>query len=258
MSVDDGTTGGGVDGPVEVRERRLTPSDVHSVLFSRSNLLHRGYDDVEVDAFLARVEQELRQLVAEKAVLRDQVQELQEEVRGGRPARENATVQAVRILSAAQQTADQYVAEAEDFSRRLALEARENYEQSLERARTEAEVVLRQAGQLAAPAQDAADDRSPGQTPDEVREEVLYLKAFGQACRTQLRSYLEALLDDVETEWGSAHPAVATAHHRANGPGPSRVVLPARDPGVTAPDGGTADEVDHGSRDQVEAVAGRR
>ena len=34
-----------------------------------------------------------------------------------------------------------------------------------------------------------------------------YLRAFGQATRTQLRAYLEALLADVEREWGSADPA---------------------------------------------------
>ena len=42
---------------------------------------------------------------------------------------------------------------------------------------------------------------------EQLQEQVAYLKAFGQACRTQLRSYLEALLSDVETEWGRAHPA---------------------------------------------------
>ena len=46
---------------------------------------------------------------------------------------------------------------------------------------------------------------------------MAYLKAFGQACRVQLRSYLEALLTDVETEWGQADPAaVAQAPVRAS------------------------------------------
>src|SRR3712207_8289514 len=39
-------------------------------------------------------------------------------------------------------------------------------------------------------------------------------KAFGQACRTQLRSYLEALLSDVESEWGRADPAALPAGAR--------------------------------------------
>ncbi len=34
---------------------RLTPSDVHHVLFTRAGLGRRGYDEVEVDVFLERV-----------------------------------------------------------------------------------------------------------------------------------------------------------------------------------------------------------
>ena len=41
---------------------------------------------------------------------------------------------------------------------------------------------------------------------EELQEQVAYLKAFSQACRVQLRSYLEALLGDVENEWGRADP----------------------------------------------------
>ena len=49
-------------------------------------------------------------------------------------------------------------------------------------------------------------------TPDELREQVAYLKAFGSAVRTQLRSYLEALISDVETEWGKADPGALPQH----------------------------------------------
>ena len=42
---------------------------------------------------------------------------------------------------------------------------------------------------------------------EEMQEQIAYLKAFGQACRVQLRAYLEALLTDVEKEWGRADPA---------------------------------------------------
>ena len=57
------------------------------------------------------------------------------------------------------------------------------------------------------------DGGAPAATPratqpsQELQEQVAYLKAFGQACRVQLRAYLEALLSDVETEWGRADPA---------------------------------------------------
>ena len=52
-----------------------------------------------------------------------------------------------------------------------------------------------------------AGDGGERATTQELEEQVAYLKAFAQACRVQLRSYLEALLTDVETEWGRADPA---------------------------------------------------
>jgi hypothetical protein len=61
----------------------------------------------------------------------------------------------------------------------------------------------------------------------ELEEQVAYLKAFGQACRVQLRSYLEALLSDVESEWGRSDPtalpeSAASAQHRPPAPRSSR------------------------------------
>ena len=50
---------------------------------------------------------------------------------------------------------------------------------------------------------------------EELQAQVGYLKAFGQACRVQLRAYLEALLSDVETEWGRADPALMPPHPTA-------------------------------------------
>ena len=207
---------------------RLTPAAVHGVRFSRASRMHPGYADTEVDAFRGRVELELQRLTAEKAELREQVHALRRAAEAREadaqaaareaPAPEEVPVQAVHILAAAQQTADQYVAEAEDFSRRIAGEAREHYEQVVQQARAEADTVLREAASLAAVAREAVP--GPGQDARDVQEEVAYLKAFGQACRTQLRSYLEALLDDVEREWGRADPqAVAARTHRPAGDG---------------------------------------
>ncbi|WP_432561571.1 DivIVA domain-containing protein [Kineococcus sp. SYSU DK003] len=198
---------------------RLTAAAVHGAAFTRASRRDPGYADGEVDAFRRLVEQELTRLAAEKADLDGQVHALRRELEQARaraqeprpPREEEVSVQAVHILAAAQQTADQYVAEAEEFSRRVTGEARERYEQVVAQARTEADTVLREAAALAAVARTAA----PQQAPDARRleEEVAYLQAFGQACRTQLRSYLEALIDDVEREWGRADPNAAAAHH---------------------------------------------
>ena len=179
---------------------RLTPADVHSVLFSRAGLMNRGYDETEVDGFLARVQSEFARLMAEKAELRDLVRELQQRVTDG-AAPQAPTTQAVRVLSAAQQTADQYVADAEDLSRVMTVEARRQYEDTLREARERADRIVQEAERTAASLAEQA-----GQEPEALQAQVVYLQAFGRACRTQLRSYLEALLTDVEAEWGRADP----------------------------------------------------
>src|SRR3954454_18597006 len=97
-------------------DRRLTPADVHNARFASAGMLHPGYNDAEVDRFKHRVAEELARLHAEKAELRDQVNDLRaliQEVLVCAAPRHPA----VRLLATAQQTADNYVAEAEEFSR---------------------------------------------------------------------------------------------------------------------------------------------
>ena len=118
--------------------------------------------------------------------------------------------QAVRILSSAQQTADAYVAEAEEFSRQMTSEARTVYEEEVRQARENAGAIIQAAQEAAAKMTGgaAAGADTGARSMEELEEQVAYLKAFGQAVRVQLRSYLEALLSDVENEWGRADPAL--------------------------------------------------
>src|ERR1043165_8971419 len=103
-------------GNARAAERR-PPDQVQSITFPPARLGRRGLDEDHVRAFCAHVEQELVTLLSEKAVLWEEVERLrlrthghQAEEPGYRP--EDAHVQAVRILSGAQQTADRYVADA--------------------------------------------------------------------------------------------------------------------------------------------------
>ena len=89
-------------------DRGLTPADLQNVRFTRASMLRPGYVDTEVDRVLARVAEELGRLYAEKAALRDHVRSLQAQV-DGVVIPEAPSDQAVRILSSAQQTADNYV-----------------------------------------------------------------------------------------------------------------------------------------------------
>lgn len=199
-------------------ERRLSPADLHHVRFTRASMLKPGYVDAEVDRVLSRVAEEMGRLIEEKAELRDQVHALQAQVEG-HVAQVPPSEQAVRILSSAQLTADNYVAEAEEFSRQVTAEARTQYEEVTREARETAGAIIQAAQEAAAkmgPAPAAVDGGE--RSVEELEEQVAYLKAFGQACRVQLRSYLEALLSDIESEWGRADPAALPVPARPPAP----------------------------------------
>src|SRR5688572_29308787 len=192
----------------ESGDRGISPADLHNVRFTRGSRLRPGYVDTEVDRVLHRVAEELARHIAEKAQLRDQVRALQAQVEGV-SVPEPPSEQAVRILASAQQTADAYVAEAEEFSRQMTSEARTTYEEEIRQARENAGAIIQAAQEAAAKIRGGvpAGADTPARNVEELEEQVAYLKAFGQACRVQLRSYLEALLSDIETEWGRADPA---------------------------------------------------
>ena len=185
-----------------------TADDLRAVHFTPASMLHPGYTDREVDDVVARAADELARLTAENARLHEQVQHLQAQAADA-AHRPSPSDQAVGILATAQLTADQYVAEAEDFSRQMTSEARAQYEEQLTEARERAGAIVQAAAEARA-AIVATGGSGAGDAPgtQELQEQIAYLKAFGQATRVQLRSYLEALLADVETEWGRAHPAV--------------------------------------------------
>lgn len=190
-------------------DRGLTPADLQNVRFTRGSMMRPGYVDTEVDRVLARVAEELGRLYAEKAALRDQVRSLQAQV-DGVVIPEAPSDQAVRILSSAQQTADNYVAEAEEFSRQITHDARVEYEDLTREARETAGAILQAAQEAAAkigPGTSSASADEGGRTAEQLQEQIAYLRTFGQSVRVQLRSYLEALISDVEAEWGRADPA---------------------------------------------------
>lgn len=253
---------------------RLSPSDVHHVLFTRAGLGRRGYDEVEVDVFLERVQQELTRLISEKADLRDEVARLKNQLSqvGAAPgadgalSKEEANLQAVRLLAAAQQTADTYVADAEKYSQRLTIDAREHSEEMVEEARRRAQQMVQDAERIA---RDAASRTIEGETvattepsKEELDQQVAYLKTFSQVCRVQLRAYLEALLRDVEEEWGRADPGVVLGRaptalpSQASSSPPAVEASPTSEPTASAPADQDDDEEDSaGEVDRTDAAA---
>ena len=131
-------------------ERGLNPADVQNVRFTRASMLRPGYVDTEVDRVMSRVAEELARHIAEKAQLRNEVRALRAQRRGHPRATRPPSEQAVRILSSAQQTADAYVAEAEEFSRQMTSEARAVYEEEVRQARENAGAIIQAAQEAAA------------------------------------------------------------------------------------------------------------
>jgi cell division septum initiation protein DivIVA len=116
---------------------------------------------------------------------------------------EDAHLQAVRILSTAQETADHYVADAQRYSRELAEEARRGHDEILAEAKTRAVMVLDEAHRQASSAAEQVRPSAAPLSEEERRDlerEIAYLRTFSDVYRTHLRSYLEALLRNVE-EW---------------------------------------------------------
>ncbi|MFI0409586.1 DivIVA domain-containing protein [Actinomadura sp. 3N508] len=212
--------------PVANEGTRLTPGELRSVEFARAALGRRGYDEEEVRAFLAYVEHELVQVFTNMARLGDEVNRLRAQAaadgtNGTVLAPEDAHFQAVRILSQAQQTADLYVADAERYTRELAHEARLHREAILSDAKGRAEQMLEHAHRKAAAVADAAVRTAEqharasarprgGALPDDERRamerEIAYLRTYSDVYRTHLRSYLEALLRNVD-EWENSERA---------------------------------------------------
>jgi DivIVA domain-containing protein len=188
--------------------QRLTPAELQAVTFQRAPLGRRGFDEEQVRAFLRQVEQELVRVLNEKAALEHEAGTLRDRISGTRngpapPQAEDAHIQAVRILSKAQETADHYVADAQRYSREVAEEAHRGRDEILADAKSRAVLVLeeahRQASTAAAQVAPSAEPLS-GDDRRDLEREIAYLRTFSDVYRTHLRSYLEALLRNVE-EW---------------------------------------------------------
>jgi DivIVA domain-containing protein len=201
-------------------DNRLTPDAVQAVTFPSARLGRRGLDEEHVRAFCGQVERELVRLFNERTSLADEVQRLRRRVLGlsGDDAvsgyrKDDAHVQAVRILSKAQQTADRYVADAQEYSRQLAQDARRRRDEILAEAKSHAAMMLEEAHAEASRAAEAAL-AAPQTQPDtgrrQLEAELAYLRTFSDVYRTHLHAYLGALLRNVE-EWERAEKTSLSA-----------------------------------------------
>lgn len=208
---------------------QLTPQRVREASFSSVRLGRRGVDENEVREFCARVAEEIARMMAERVNLEEEVLRLRDRVaRGGKNPGiqpEDAHVQAVYVLSRAQQTADRYVAEAQDYCREVAEDAAKRGEEILRDAKMQASMILDEAADSARLAkeraqqlQESARDSRPAASR-ELETELAYLRTFSDVCRTHLKAYLESLTRSIE-EWEQADRQGAVTARNALAPPP--------------------------------------
>jgi DivIVA domain-containing protein len=221
----------------------LTPADVRNKQFSTTRL-RPGYDEEEVDAFLDEVEAELDRLLQENEELRAKlaevlrgggkpgipalssplsdpkpdmmVQEPPQDRRqpepmmmggGMHPPMEepaNNMDTAARVLSLAQQTADQAIADARREADETLNRARREADDVLTKARRQSEQITGDARARAEALERDAQERhrqamgSLVTQREELERRVDDLRAFEREYRSRLKAYLEGQLRDLE------------------------------------------------------------
>jgi DivIVA domain-containing protein len=161
---------------------RLTPARVRSTQFPRAAVGRRGYSPEAVDQFVRRVADEIMGRDAAEANLRAQLdrvrralkqwqsRQLERRDTGVNPtiAPEGRSLDAINTLSQAQQQADSYVAQAQEYCRQITADARNRADAILCEAQERAEATTAQAmrtyeARLAAEQEAAARDAAARQ-----------------------------------------------------------------------------------------------
>ncbi|MGC5022331.1 DivIVA domain-containing protein [Micromonospora sp. DT47] len=135
----------GVHVPADVQVR-MTADRVRRWEFGSASFTRRGYDHADVDRFRMQVAEELDLLSAQLANLRAENERLNDHVelhRHGVIPSTDASVKLpaakeVNLLSAAQREAEQIIAQAHDYARRVAEYAQVQYESYMRAAAEEA------------------------------------------------------------------------------------------------------------------------
>jgi cell division septum initiation protein DivIVA len=197
-----------------------TPERVRSAAFTPTRLGRRGIDEAEVRAFCEWIADGLGMLLNDNNMLQAEIMRLRDRLLEGKGRTgiqpEDAHVQAVQVLSKAQQTADRYVADAQEYSRELAGEARLRRDEILNEAKVRASMIVEDAHTTATKAANTARDTPeplPAAERQDLQAEIAYLRTFSDVCRTHLRAYLESLTRSID-EWENAeHNGTLTARH---------------------------------------------
>jgi DivIVA domain-containing protein len=194
-------------------QSRMSPEELLTATFPLSRLGRRGYDEDSVREFLHEVHAQFVGLLNERTSLWQEVQRLRRRIISGNAnteangvlaAESDGHVHAVRILSAAQVTADRYVADAQAYSSRLTEEARLRRDEILQEAQRYSDMVLEEAHAKARAAAVSALNAGPSpqtyQEQQAAHAELAYLRTYSDVYRAHLRAYTEGILRGIE-DW---------------------------------------------------------
>lgn len=193
------------------RRRPLSPEQIRNAQLPKTTLGRRGYTEPEVEQLLHRLAADVEGWIAHSSGLRAENERLKNALRqwskgaangngtanenGGDPSKPHPD--AVQALSRAQQEADSIVAQAQDYARRIAEHARQQYEEILrgayEDALAEADRAARE--YKATPGNDYAAEW------DELQRRLAWARTFlgaVQGAEAQLKAAGDAIAYEVE------------------------------------------------------------
>ncbi|MDA0564715.1 DivIVA domain-containing protein [Streptomonospora sp. S1-112] len=176
--------------------QRLSPERVRAQEFSRASLGRRGYNEEEVRLFIGRVAEDLAASDAEKASLRAEIDRLRRRYREQNHSAasvEGPPAEAVNLLSAAQQQADAYVAQAQEYCRQLTVQARRQADDILVEARDQAGA----AAEEAARGYRAGAGSSYTREVEEMERRVAWIQTFCRAVQIQMQAASDAFSQEI-------------------------------------------------------------
>lgn len=233
------------DGPPASARRpvnRLTPARVRSVQFPRAAVGRRGYSAEAVDQFVRRMAEEITSRDAAEANLRAQLdrvrralkqwqsRQLERRDTGTHPVVATAAatpppisgehnVEAVNTLSQAQQQADAYIAQAQEYCRQITADARNRADAILCEAQERAEATTAQALRTYEARQQALAEQEAAVAEAERTREEEVLRSAGTGIGVDLdeldrrlnwaRTFVTAL-QSVESQLTSSREALST------------------------------------------------
>jgi DivIVA domain-containing protein len=247
------------DGPPPSARRpvvRMTPARLRATQFPRAAVGRRGYSAEAVDQFLRRMAEEITGRDAAEANLRAQLDRLRRALKqwqsrqlerretGQLPVvmSEGRTVDAVNTLSQAQQQADAYIAQAQEYCRQITADARNRADAILCEAQERAEATAAQARQTFEQQQHQVKgvraetterpalplppppSAAPGIDLDELDRRLTWARSFVaalQSVESQLATSREALGNELDALDRMRRPATGTPALAQLGPGSS-------------------------------------